>query len=308
MPPPLAFLAAFTMLMSVKEAVPAAGSPRDALVVSVDWLAQHLKDPDLVLLHVGDATEYEKAHIPGARLISLRDISVSDRSANGLVLQMPGDETLRQQLAALGISDDSRIVVYFGQDWLSPSTRVLFTLDYAGLGDRSSLLDGGQQAWVRAGKPVTPETKVVRSGTLSPLRIRPIVVTKEYVRENLGKPGLVLVDARDADYYNGVKTGGGGDRPHRAGHIAGAVSFPFSETADDNLMILSGEALRERLDKAGVKPDDTVIAYCHIGQQATAALFAARALGHKVLLYDGSFQEWTQFADYPVVNPAAKIQ
>ena len=59
-------------------------------------------------------------------------------------------------------------------------------------------------------------------------------------------------------------------------------------------------------EKAGVKPGDTVIGYCHIGQQATAMLFAARTLGHTVLLYDGSFEDWSRRTDYPVDNPAAK--
>ncbi len=301
----LVFLATLALILPAPGPAGAAGSLRDTLVVSTAWLAQHLKDPNLVLLHVGDKAEYEKAHIPGAQWVSVQEISVSE---NGLRLEMPTDEVLREKLMALGISDDSRVVVYFGQDWFSPTTRVMFTLDYAGLGDRSSLLDGGQQAWTREAQPVTAEVPVVRPGALKPLKTRPIVVTRDYVRESLGQPGQAVVDARDADFFEGIKTGGSKDHPHRTGHIAGAVSFPFSETAEDNLMLRSSDELKARLDKAGVKPGDTVIGYCHLGQQATATLFAARTLGHKVLLYDGSFEDWTQFADYPVLNPAAKPQ
>jgi thiosulfate/3-mercaptopyruvate sulfurtransferase len=302
----LALLATLVLTFPEPDLALAAGSPRETLVVSTAWLAQHLKDPDLVLLHVGDKAEYDKAHIPGAQLVSLQDISVSDQSGNGLRLEMPTNELLREKLMALGISDNSHVVVYFGQDWFSPTTRLLFTLDYAGLGDRSSLLDGGQRAWTRAAQPVTAEVPAARSGTLSPLKTRPIIVTKEYVRENLGKPGQAVVDARDAGFYDGVKTGGGMDHPHRPGHIAGAGSFPFSEIADVNLVLRATDELKARLDKAGVKPGDTVIGYCHLGQQATAMLFAARTLGHKVLLYDGSFEDWTRFAEYPVANPAAR--
>ena len=63
---------------------------------------------------------------------------------------------------------------------------------------------------------------------------------------------------------------------------------------------------RALLTKAGVKPGDTVLGYCHIGMQTTAVLFAARSLGHKVLLYDGSFQDWSRHKDYPVENPSEK--
>jgi thiosulfate/3-mercaptopyruvate sulfurtransferase len=281
-------------------------SPRDQLVVPVAWLSQHLKDADLVLLHVGDRAEYDLRHIPGARFVSLSDISVSDRSGTGLVLEMPPADDLRQRLSALGISDSSRIVVYYGKDWVSPSTRVVFTLDYAGLGSRTSLLDGGMDAWVREGHEVTPVAPEARTGTLSPLALRPIVVDAEYVKSHLGSPGFAVVDGRAASFYDGVDTPGPKDRPQRTGHIAGARSVPFTEVTDDQFMIRPAEQLAAVFAKAGVKPDDVVIGYCHVGQQATAMLFAARTLGHRVLLYDGSFEDWSRHVEYPVENPSKK--
>ena len=131
----------------------AAQSPRDALVRPVSWLAGHLNDPNLVLLHVGDRGEYDAAHLPGARHISMDDLSVSDHSGVGLHLEMLAPDVLRQHLQSFGISNASQIVVYYGKDWISPATRVIFTLDYAGLGDHTALLDGGQEAWVRDGHP-----------------------------------------------------------------------------------------------------------------------------------------------------------
>jgi thiosulfate/3-mercaptopyruvate sulfurtransferase len=121
-----------------------AGSPRDKLVVSVAWVTAHLDDPNLVLLHVGDKEAYAAKHIPRARLVALADIAVSGPTGKGLTLEMPPEDELRRRLEALGISESSRIVVYYGQDWVSPATRVVFTLDYAGLGDRTALLDGGR--------------------------------------------------------------------------------------------------------------------------------------------------------------------
>ena len=70
---------------------------------------------------------------------------------------------------------------------------------------------------------------------------------------------------------------------------------------DDQLQLRSTDDLTARFTKAGVSPNDTVIGYCHIGQQATAMLFAARRLGHPVLLYDGAFEDWSLFhPGYPV--------
>lgn len=277
----------------------------ESLVVSVAELATRLADPDLVLLHVGDRAEYEQAHIPGARYVALSDLSVSDRSATGLVLELPPPDQLRQRLAALGITDRSRIVVYYGRDWISPATRVVFTLDHAGLGDRTALLDGGQPAWTRAGHPVTSEIPPAREGDLSPSRVRSLVVDAEFVRTHLQTPGYVLVDARATAFYEGTQTGGSKERPHRTGHIPFARNVPFTEIADEQLMLRPVEQLRALFTKAGVKPGDTVVAYCHIGQQASAVVFAARRLGHPVRLYDGSFEDWSRRAEFPVEAPAA---
>ncbi|MEO8619896.1 MAG: rhodanese-like domain-containing protein [bacterium] len=273
---------------------------RADLTVNSAWLADHLKDADLVLLHVGDKAEYEKAHIPGARFVQMQDVSVSSMDHDkGLMLELPNTDTLRAHLAALGISDNSRVLVYYGNDWVSPSTRILLTLDYAGLGARSALLDGGMNAWKEAGHAVTAEATKQVTGQLAPLKTHQVVVDVNYVQSRLKDPAFHLIDGRAAVFYDGVEMGSG-----RKGHIAGAHNVPFTEVTDDKLRLKSADQLAALFAKAGVGPRDTVVAYCHIGQQATAVLFAARTLGHPVLLFDGSYQEWGRRADLPIENPA----
>lgn len=291
-----------TLLLLVAHA--AFASPRESLLVSPSWLAENLRDPNLVLLHVGNADDYAKEHIPGARHVALSDIALSDHSGKGLMLEMPPAGDLRARLEKLGISDDSRVVVYYGKDWVSPATRVIFTLDYAGLGASASLLDGGMGAWTAAGRKTTAAATPVKSGKLSPLTIHPIVVDAPYVRASLGKSGVAIIDGRAPAFYDGVDTGGSHDQAHRTGHIAGARSIPYSEIVDDSLRIRSEADLRALFAKAGVKTGDTIVAYCHIGQQATAVLFAARTLGHDVRLYDGSFEDWSRQQNAPVENPS----
>lgn len=297
-------------LLLLLAAVPAlAASPRDSMVVSTAWLRAHLNDPNLVLLHVGDQMnpkEYAAQHIPGAIPASMKDVSVSDHTGKGLMLEMPPAEDLRADLEKLGISDNSRIVVYYGGDWVSPATRIIFTLDYAGLGDRTSLLDGGMPAWIAAGNETTSVVPAVKQGKLSPLKIKPIVVDADFVKSHLNAPGFAIVDGRDAVFYDGVETGRGHAGSHRAGHIAGAHSFPFTQLVDDKNFVRPADQLAALFTKAGVKPNDTIVGYCHIGQQATAMLFAARSLGHPVLLYDGSFEDWSRHDGYPVDNPSAE--
>lgn len=282
-----------------------AASPRDTMIVDAAWLAAHLHDPDLVLLHVGDKAEYEKKHIPGARFARQQDVTVSDHSGKGLMLEMPPAEELQKKLEALGISDKSRIVVYYGKDWVSATTRIVYVLDYAGLGDRASILDGGMDAWVAAGNPVTDVVPEAKSGSLSAVRTRPIVVDAAFVKAHLDGKGYAVVDGRTKAFYDGVDTGGGPEQKHKTGHIAGARSIPFTEITEESLKFKSPEALRALFTNAGVKPGDTVIGYCHIGQQTTTMLFGARSLGHKVLLYDGSFEDWSR-QDGAVENPSAE--
>ena len=277
----------------------AAADTRDALLVSPAWLGQHLNDANLVMLHVGDPAQYEAQHVPGARLVRLSDVSVSDRTGAGLMLEMPAADDLRQRLERLGISDDSRVIVYYAQGWVSPATRVMFTLDYAGLGARAALLDGGLDGWTRAGLKTTSTVPDARSGKLSPLRVRSIVIDADGVTARLKTPGFVVIDGRTPSFYDGLQTGGSADRPHKTGHIAGARNVPFTDVTNDDQQWRTPEQLKALFDEAGVKPGDTIIGYCHIGQQATAMLFAARTLGHPVLLYDGSFQDWSR-RDLPV--------
>jgi thiosulfate/3-mercaptopyruvate sulfurtransferase len=276
-------------------------TPRESLLVSPAWLAQHLHDNNLVLLHVGQKAEYEASHIPGAQFVEMHDLDQANPS--GLTLEMPAPDALRSRLVGLGISSGSRVVVYYGKDWVSPATRIIFTLDYAGL-DNVSLLDGGMSAWVKDGHEVTTVVPAARTGTLSPVKVRPLVVDAEFVRSHTAAPGFDVIDGRAAVFYDGVQEGG--PRDHRArGHIAGAQSVPFESVFSDDLKLKSPDELTALFAKAGVKPGDTVIGYCHIGQQATAMLFAARTLGHPVLLYDGSFEDWAR-RGYPVEDPSKK--
>jgi len=272
------------------------------LTVSTAWLAEHLKDPNLVLLHVGDRKGYDTEHIPGARFIDLDDISVSnmDHDHGGLMLEMPQPDSLRARLEALGISDRSRVVVYYGSEWVSPATRVIFTLDYAGLGANATLLDGGMQAWRAERRMLTAETPKAQRGHLATLKIKPIVVNAAWVNSRIGTPNFHLIDGRAAVYYDGVEAGG-----PRKGHIKGAKSLPFTEVVDDKLYLRTPAELKALFAKAGVADGDTVVAYCHVGQQGTAVLFAARSIGHPVLLYDGSFEEWSRHNELPVEDPRA---
>jgi thiosulfate/3-mercaptopyruvate sulfurtransferase len=294
--------------MAVASGAPlGAQGTREALVVSTGWLADHLKDANLVILQLGVKAEYDAGHIPGARFITLDDVAVTDRTdPASLTLQMPAADDLRARLERIGVSDNSRVVMSYGRDRIASATRVLFTLDHAGLGARASVLDGGSEAWARERRPMSTEVPAPATGKLAALTTRPSIVDAAFVRSHLSSPGFVVIDGRTKAFYDGVQTGGSAERPHKTGHIAGAKNVPYTDTLTSEQLLQPAETLASMFKAAGVKPGDTIIGYCHIGQQATAMLFAARTLGFSVLLYDGSFEDWSRQTDYPVDNPSKK--
>ena len=284
-------------VLTVALMIPAAGARaqvRSSMIVSTDWVGQHLKDDSLVLLQVGDKKEYDAAHIPRAQYIQLSDISTP--RGQGLILELPPADQLKATFEKLGVNDKSRIVVYFGKDWVTPTSRVYFTLDYLGLGDRTSILDGGLPAWMAEHRPVTSEVVAARAGSLTVHPNPKLVVDAAWVSGNLNKPGVAILDARDAKFYSGAEAG----QMPRAGHIPSARSIPFSNLVEQSNKFKSADSLRALFSGAGVKASDSVATYCHIGQQASLLYFVARYLGYDAHLYDGSFQDWSNRSELPV--------
>ena len=280
------------------------GSSRDKLVVSPQWLAQHLHDSDLVILQVGDQATYDMGHIPGARFGDWMKLHTMNAKPGDLSLEMPPAAELHAALESFGISDSSHVVVYASDEYWSPSTRVVLTLDYAGLSN-VSYLDGGLKGWSDAGNPLSKEAPMPKKGTLSPLTLHPVIVDAAFVQAHERTPGFAIVDARNTEFYDGTKSGGQRGQTKKPGHIPGALSAPFDQFATGDGRLKSNDEIAAIFNKAGVKPGDTVIGYCHVGQQATAMLFAGRTLGHNVLLYDGSFEDWNA-RGLPLENPKDK--
>jgi len=273
----------------------------DSLIVTTDWLAKHLNDDSLVLLQVGEKDEYMSSHIPRAQFIQLADISTP--RGQGLTLELPTLDQLKATFEKLGVSDNSRIVIYFGKDWVTPTARVFMTLDYLGFGDRTSILDGGLPAWRAEGKLVTADLVEPKKGSLTPHPNSKLIVDAAWVKNNLDKPDIRILDARAPQFYTGAEQG----RMPRGGHIPHAKNIPFSSLVEDsNNKFKSAIALRDLFNAADVKPNSSVATYCHIGQQASLLYFVARYLGYDAHVYDGSFEDWSQRTELPVEKSISK--
>jgi thiosulfate/3-mercaptopyruvate sulfurtransferase len=280
-----------------KPAANPASSAREPMLVTVDWLGEHLNDPSLVLLQIGEKKDYDKGHIPGAQFLEYE--SISTPHGQGLMLELPPVEQLVSVFERLGVSNRSRIILYFGTNWVTPTTRVYWTLDYLGLGDRTSILNGGLVAWQASHHPVSTEARQAPKGSITPAPRKEIVADADWVSSHLNKPTITIIDARTHEFYNGSQSDGN----PRSGHIPGASNLSYLDVIDqDNNKIKSADALKDLFRAAGLKPGNTMVSYCHIGQRATVLYFTARMLGYDAKMYDGSWEDWSHRTNLPIVT------
>lgn len=268
--------------------------------VSTQWLADHANDSDLVILQTAfTRKEYEVAHIPGTRFLWFRWLAIDTPD---LSTEMPDISSAKNILEELGISRNSKIVIVFTKGSVTSTTRMLLALSYFGFGNQTAVLDGGLDAWKAEGRPISKETPVVKRTSLT-LSLHPEIITNaEWVKSRLHSDRVKIIDARSKNFYDG--NGGG---VLRTGHIRGAKNLPFTSIVDSTNRVLPVPALKKLFDAAGVIPGDTVVTYCHIGQQATLVYTAARLLGFEAIVYDGCFEDWNvRDDDYPVEKAEEK--
>lgn len=275
---------------------------REPMIVTTAWLAEHLNNPKLVTIHAGAAQDYKDGHIPGAQLLELSELSTPHEA--GFTMQLPPVAQLKAAFEKIGVSNDSRIVIYFARNWVTAPSRVFWTLDYLGLPNRASYLNGGLNAWKAEGRPVTTEVMVASPGTITPQLREEVLADVDWVNAHLKTPGVAILDARTPQFYDGREMG---SRAGHLGHIPGARNIPFTTLMEESSgKFKDPSALQELFRAAGVKPGDTVVTYCHIGMQASLLYFVARSLGFDARMYDGSFEEWSNRKDLPVESPAPK--
>lgn len=271
---------------------------RVPLLVNGAWLARHLTDARQVILHASQGRpEYDAGHVPGARLLLFTTYAPQ---LDGLSTQMAPVAQLDSALESLGVNDGDRLIIY-GQP--IPVARLLVTLDYLGLRDRVSILDGGLDAWREAGRPVSREVPPPASrGRFTPAVDSTVIADIGWVSANTATPGVKILDARAPEFYLGYSPGA----MPRPGHLPGARNVPFSSITGELTQLRAEPTLSRLFAAAGVTRGDTVVTYCHIGMQASVLYLAARRLGYRPRIFDGSFEEWSKRSDLPLVVEAEK--
>ncbi|OGG03403.1 MAG: hypothetical protein A3F83_12615 [Candidatus Glassbacteria bacterium RIFCSPLOWO2_12_FULL_58_11] len=280
------------------QSAPEGPGVRTEMLVSAGWLEGNLGQENLVLLQVADSSaDYHKSHIPGALYLRWKDIVV-DR--DGVPNELPDPEQLTALVQRLGITENSRIVLYDQGDGVQ-AARAYVTLDYLGLGGVTALLDGQLKKWTAEGRPVNSEVPEIHPSSFVPHFNPEIIVSLDEMRKLVesGDTGACLVDARSPEQYSGKETGHGSTR---GGHIPGAENLPWqlSIVSADDPVFKPADELRKLYAGAGASSGRPVITYCNTGRTASQDYFVLKYLGYNTRLYDGSFSQWSTAEETPV--------
>jgi thiosulfate/3-mercaptopyruvate sulfurtransferase len=251
-------------------------------VVSTEWLAAHLKDPNVRIVDCSTKDVYDRAHIDGAvRMDHMDTVDSTHRP-------LPAD-AMAKAWAKAGVGDDTHVVLYGDTPMATGWTSMM--LATIGHGDQVSLLDGGIKLWEKEGRPVSKTTTTVAPAKLAARPAPGFLVDAAYVRERLESPKYKLLDVRTTQEWNN-------------GHLPNAtlILWPDLFADRETLKFKSPEEIRALIEKAGWKPGQEAINYCMVGMRASLMYFAERIAGIDGKVYLGSWQDWSKDSKNPVVR------
>lgn len=268
-------------------------------IVSVDWLAAHLDDPHLAIADCRfnlmqpewGQQQYQTAHIPGAYFLDLnRDLSSAVQPHGGRH-PLPDPAQLSTTLQQMGINSEPvpTMVVAYDDSRFAFASRLWWLMRY--LGHRPvAVLDGGWSAWTAAGHAVTTEMPPRRTGNFVPQLQDDRVVNIEQVKARKDLPTVALVDAREGERYRGERE----PIDPIAGHIPGAVNYPWQGVTTAQGVARSPEAQKQRW--ADLPTTDEIIVYCGSGVTACVNLLSLELAGISTgKLYAGSWSDWCSY-------------
>ena len=264
--------------------------PRPELLVDTQWLRDHGADPHLRIIDLRPGDQYRAGHVPGAVHLPIDTLRIEIDGVKGV---LPPIREVAESLRRVGIGSETTVVGYDAVNGLF-AARLFWVLDYLGQ-SRGRLLDGGWEAWLRAGYAVSKDIPTGPPGDFEPNPQPERIADLEWMRSHLNSADVAMVDARSPEEYAGTKV-----YALRGGHIPNAFSMDWRNHLHDGIF-RDREGLAATYLDLGVTPDKTVAVYCQSLMRASHSYFTLRWLGYPhVRGYDGSWSEWGNRIDTPI--------
>ena len=274
-------------------------------LVSTDWLADHLKAPDIAIMdatwHLPNAgrnakAEYEAERIPGAHFFDIDEISDTESPYPHM---LPSPEKFASRMRKLGIGDGKRVIIYDSYGLFS-AARVWWMFRVFGKED-VAILNGGLKKWLSENRPTEdgpPRPTQERHFTA---RYNAMMVhDREEMLQALAK-GTQIADARSAGRFSGTDP-----EPRaglRSGHMPGAKNLPFNILLNEDGTVKSPDEIRAAFLAAGIDPAKPIITSCGSGVTAAVLSLGLAEIGaSKHALYDGSWAEWGSDESLPLAT------
>ncbi|MTJ10900.1 sulfurtransferase [Anabaena sp. UHCC 0204] len=267
------------------------------LIVSPQWLFENLNNPQVVIVDcrfsLADSQlgkkQYEANHIPGAYYLDLNQDLSSPVGEHGGRHPLPNIAELAEKLSAIGVNSQKTLVVAYDDSRLAFASRLWWLLRYLGH-EQVAVLDGGFDCWEKAGYSVTKVIPTSRGGTFIPYVQSEKVVDFTYVKTHKDNPDVVLIDSREGDRYRGERE----SIDKVAGHIPGAVNYPWTEVTDASGCILSHTEQSQRWQNIDTTKE--ILVYCGSGVTACVNLLSLAIAGIPTAkLYAGSWSDWISY-------------
>jgi thiosulfate/3-mercaptopyruvate sulfurtransferase len=270
------------------------------VLVSTEWLAEHLSDEGIVVAEVDENPDlYDEGHIPGAIKLHWRD-DLQDPIERDLIER----EAFEQLMGRFGISNSTSVVLYGDKNnWFA--AYAYWYLKIYGHED-VRIVDGGRQKWIDEGRDLSTDVPQHAPAEYAAReRDESIRAYRDAVQQAIGADAKALVDVRSPQEYSGELIAPPGyeqEGAQRAGHIPSAQSIPWAQAVRDDGTFKPADELRQLYEAKGILPSTQVTAYCRIGERSAHTWFVLRELlGYEeVRNYDGSWTEWGNLVGVPI--------